>query len=344
MDAMTQEAALRDLAARLWHPLTNAIGGAERVVICAEGPIGLCPFGAFPTADGGFVIEKQVIQQLGSARDLLPVHVEQPRVTVTPNDVVIVAGVDFGDPANAVAGGLGLTLCKLDQSLKEADAVRRAFTDAMPIIGGTEATTTKLQGLASPRILHIITHGFVLPEPDNVAPLASSLDEDGWAAKSALARHLTRLSRSGLALSGFHSVQPGERAEGMLTALAASALDLHDTELVVLSACDSGLGQPAPSEGLIGLPRAFRAAGARAVLMSLWQLRDSEAASQMRVFYREFAEHQDPALALAIAQRDSIRYLRRALGKAPPTIWAPLCVIGAVRNGANRGSQEVLGR
>ena len=343
MDAMTQEAALRNLAGRLWHPLTNAIGDAERVLICAEGPIGLCPFAAFPTADGAFAIEAQVIQQVGSARDLLPVHIDQPKVTGAPNEVVIVAGVDFGDPANATVGGLGLTLCKLDQSLKEADAVRRAFTDTMQIIGGTEATATKLQGLASPRILHIVTHGFVLPESDNIAPLASSLEEDGWAAKSALARHLKRLSRSGLALSGFHGVQPGERADGMLTALAAGALDLRDTELVVLSACDSGLGHPAPNEGLVGLPRAFRAAGARAVLMSLWQLRDIEAATQMRAFYREFAEHQDPALALAIAQRESVKYLRRVLGKAPPAVWAPLCIIGAAGNYANRG-QEALGR
>lgn len=327
-DANAQEEALADLANRLWAPLAEAVGEAERILICAEGPICLCPFAALPVSDGSFLIEQKLVQQLASTRDLLPEKREAS--SEARQEIAIVASVDFGDPSRQIAGGLGITLPQLKQAQKEAKAVSQFFTAPVPIVGGADATSEWFRKLASPRILHIITHGLVLPDTSDGQGDEPST-EDEWAAKSALARHLARLSRSGLALSGFHQVRPGTRSEGMLTALAAGALDLRGTELVVLSACDSGVGQPAPSEGLIGLPRAFRAAGAQAVLMSLWQLHDGEAAFQMGNFYRMYSANNDPVVALATAQRQSIKYWRKALKKAPAAVWAPLSIIGAAQ-------------
>lgn len=327
MDAASQDAALRDLADRIWVPLSSAVEQATRILICAEGAVCLCPFAALPAASGGFLVESKLVQQIVSARDLLPAQIERTDRPDRREEIVIVAGLDFGDPTTT-AGDLGIKLDPLKESQKEAEAVRHAFPSSVSVVQVADATAAWFRGLAPPRILHIVTHGFVMAEPGPSAAQAHETDEDHWAAKSALARHVARLSRSGLALSDFHEERSGVRAEKMLSALAAGALDLRGTELVVLSACDSGLGQPAPSEGILGLPRAFRSAGASAVLMSLWKLHDREATSQMRVFYREFSGRGDPAFALAEAQRESVKFLRAAIGKAPPAIWAPLCVIG----------------
>jgi tetratricopeptide (TPR) repeat protein len=168
----------------------------------------------------------------------------------------------------------------------------------------------------SPRILHLATHGFFLPDQPrdlNCEGRGLGFDFGGFAGVN---DGLTRLSgpmmenpmlRSGLALAGantwLRSGNPPEEAEdGLLTAEDVTGLDLLATELVVLSACETGLGQVHVGEGVFGLRRAFVLAGAKTLVMSLWKVPDEPTRELMEDFYRRLLAGQGRAEALRQAQ------------------------------------------
>ena len=150
----------------------------------------------------------------------------------------------------------------------------------------------------SPRILHLATHGFFLPDqkPDL---------HDGTPGAGRLGGPLMEdpMLRSGLALAGANTwlkagSPPEEAEDGLLTAEDVSGLDLLATELVVLSACETGLGQGHVGEGVFGLRRAFVLAGARTLVMSLWKVPDGPTCELMEDFYRRLLTGEGRAEAL----------------------------------------------
>jgi CHAT domain-containing protein len=112
----------------------------------------------------------------------------------------------------------------------------------------------------------------------------------------------------------------------LLTALEVENLDLWGTELVVLSACETGLGEVQVGEGVLGLRRAFQLAGAQTVVASLWKVPDAETEQLMTNFLGRWLKGQGKAAALRQAQIDMIRSLRAsssaARREAPPLYWA----------------------
>jgi CHAT domain-containing protein len=138
--------------------------------------------------------------------------------------------------------------------------------------------------------------------------------------------------RSGLALAGANTgwgaAVAGENEDGVLTALEASTLDLRGTELVVLSACETGLGQILQSEGVFGLRRAFELAGAESIMMSMWKVPDSETRALMTLFYRKWLAGMDKHLALREAQLELRRQIVLEWGKDRPQLWAAFVLVG----------------
>ena len=99
-------------------------------------------------------------------------------------------------------------------------------------------------------------------------------------------------------------------------------MDLYGTELVTLSACETGVGEVKTGEGVFGLRRAFALAGVKNLLMSLWPVVDEITEQQMCTFYQLYAQGIPPAEALRTAQMETIRLLRKEYGKAAPSLWA----------------------
>lgn len=171
------------------------------------------------------------------------------------------------------------------------------------------ALKARLKTGRSPRILHIATHGFFLPDQkqhfdDDALPEAS----DNKLERLLKQRLENPLLRSGLALAGVNTWSrggflPAEAENGMLTAEDVTGLDLLDTELVVLSACETGLGEVRIGEGVFGLRRAFVVAGARRLVMSLWKVPDQETQELMVDFYRHILDGRPGPDALRLAQR-----------------------------------------
>ena len=171
----------------------------------------------------------------------------------------------------------------------------------------------RLKTCRSPRVLHLATHGFFLADqPRDPNKERRDLGAVGFTSGSELGRLSgagleNPLLRSGLALAGVNSwlkggSPPVEAEDGLLTAEDVSGLDLLDTDLVVLSACETGLGEIHVGEGVFGLRRAFVLAGAKTLVMSLWKVPDQQTQELMVDFYGRILAGQGRADALREAQ------------------------------------------
>ncbi len=185
-----------------------------------------------------------------------------------------------------------------------------------------EASEEKIKSIHSPDILHIATHGFFIPEQSDETPIIYSNDP-------ALA-HDNPLTRSGLLLAGveknlnFEPRKSGiiQEEDGILTALEVMNLTLDHTDLVILSACETGSGKIRNGEGVYGLQRAFLVAGASNLVMSLWKVSDEATEELMTRFYTNFLISKDKAAAFRQAQLD-IKKKYEA-----PFYWGAFVLIG----------------
>jgi CHAT domain-containing protein len=188
---------------------------------------------------------------------------------------------------------------------------------------GAEASEDNLYRLERqrPRWLHIATHGFF----DEAASLVLR------APTGAVSQIPTGnpLLRSGLAFAGANQRRlqpsPGDRGDGIVTALDISTtLDLRSTELVVLSACETGVGEVRAGEGVFGLSRSFQAAGAQTVVMSLWQVQDRATERLMTRFYEGLRDGMGKSEALRAAALS----VKAQEGTSHPYFWGAFVVAG----------------
>ena len=158
-----------------------------------------------------------------------------------------------------------------------------------------------------------------------------AVETHGFFLEADSAAQTNPLLRCGLVLSGAN--QPALRQaeasdDGIVTGMDVLSTDLRGTELVVLSACETGLGKVQSGEGVAGLRQAFQLAGARAVVATLWRIPDEETAELMSMFFDQLAAGSDKATALAQAQRGLLAS-RRAAGKSThPFFWAAFTLTG----------------
>ena len=175
--------------------------------------------------------------------------------------------------------------------------------DAQEVLTAADATEEKLKGLRGPRILHVATHG-ILPERPAGCGTATSELRRRDAAPLPLGEN--PLLRSGLALAGANARRSGDSDDGIRTAAEAAQLDLRGTQLVVLSACETGLGQVEEGEGVYGLRRALVLAGAQAQLVSLWKVADAQTQALMVDYYQRLLKGEGRSAALREAQKAMI--------------------------------------
>ena len=176
---------------------------------------------------------------------------------------------------------------------------------------------------ASPRILHLATHGFFFPDPKDTLLRQTFGDQ-----KPALHLSDHPMIRAGLLLAGAnHAWKTGKpykdgTEDGILTAYEISQMNLANTELVVLSACETGLGDIQGNEGVYGLQRAFKIAGAKYLIMSLWQVPDKQTSLLMTTFYKKWLEEK---MAIPEAFRAAQKELREA--GLDPYQWAGFVLV-----------------
>jgi CHAT domain-containing protein len=294
------------LRALIFDPLVAALDGCRRLLIAPDGDLALVPFDALPVGESGHLIDDYTVSYLGAGRDLLRFaspHARAPQAPLVMSDPDYDLG---GETVPAFARNAPFR--RLEGGFDEGRIVA-GLLGTTPMTGG-EALESQLRGHRSPALLHVATHGFFAPYVE-----ADRAPADGGGSNAG--RSATRLGRvgalpnpmlrAGLALAGANAwaqngTPPAEAEDGILTAEDVTGLDLLDTELVVLSACETGLGEVHLGEGLFGLQRAFTIAGASTLVMSLWKVPDRETSDLMARFYEGLVQGKTKIDALREAQ------------------------------------------
>lgn len=238
----------------------------------------------------------------------------------------------------------GLRWDPLKGAAEEALDVKRSLegTTYAPVklYEGKEALEEVFLSVHSPRILHVATHGYFLRHQDLDPEDRESLMQGDDTMESAAARGLGRLRgmedpllRSGLVFAGANQMgasegTPEHVGDGWVTAEDVSQMDLRGTDLAVLSACETGLGDVRVGDGVQGLQRAFLLAGARTLIMSLYSVPDRESRELMRDFYGSLKAGKSKAAALHDAEMTMIRERRTKGGTAHPFFWAGFVLVG----------------
>jgi len=319
--------------------IAPALGGSTHVLIAPDGALNVVPFSALVDDRGDFLIKRYAFTYLTSGRDLLRLGIK----TKAHGGGVIFADPSFdATPAPADASGAPTTRGRRSADLtqkawkplpgtaQEADAVTRYMRDAT-VYRGADATETALKSVHGPRILHLATHGFFLrdePAVDDRSadPATAAAPPTVYAgaapAVSAEARE-SPLLRSGLAMAGANQLRSGED-DGILTAMEATGLDLWGTKLVVLSACETGVGKVTNGEGVYGLRRALVIAGAESLMMSLWQVDDLATRDLMAGYYARLTAGTPRSSAL----RDTQLQIQANPKYAHPYYWASFLSAG----------------
>jgi len=342
-----------ELRKRLWEPLAAHLEGVSVVLVSPDGPLTGLPWAALPGSQPGTYLVHEYAFAIIPVPQLLPELLRgAPRSASEQPSLLLAGGIDFGEqnapaagaragklPPVPVFGPLAGTESEVNDLEKR---FRRTFPQAPPplVLGEDQATKQAILAAApAHRFLHLATHGFFAGESEQSILLAEQ--------RAALQRgDLRRLAgvagrHPGL-LSGlvFAGVNRSDRRpeETILTALEAAELELGQVELVVLSACNTGRGQLAGGEGVLGLQRAFQLAGARSVVASLWRVPDEETHQLMREFYRRVWSDKPVPRGEALRQaqlwmlenwkpRGGVE--RRApQGPPPPYYWAAFVLSG----------------
>jgi CHAT domain-containing protein/Tfp pilus assembly protein PilF len=339
---------------QVFQPLRPLLGGLRTLLISPDGSLNLIPFAALVDERGRYAVERYSISYLTSGRDLLRLQVSRE----SKDGPLVVAGPDFGRRSQVLASRSGkrgieaseeevkeesaratleeLYFPPLPYAAQEGEALR-ALLPGATLLTKRQATKAALSQTHSPRLLHIATHGFFLedqevalaggrgyqPLNDNPARFLEQVEQSGLRIESPLLR-------SGLVLAGANEHK--EEDNGILTALEMTGLNLWGTKLVVLSACDTGVGEVKNGDGVYGLRRALVLAGAETQVMSLWEVSDRATRELMVSYYRKLQEGKGRNEALREVQLEMVK---RADWRHP-FYWASFIQLGEWANLAGK--------
>ena len=322
-----------ELYEKLMKPLRRHLAPSQRLLFSPDGALNLLPFAALVDEDGEYLAQHFEITYLTSGRDLLRMGAESP----ARGRAMVLADPNYGKRASRevpVESGLraarsgdlersGLVFTPLPGTAAEAKALQTLLKlDAQNVLTGDRATEASLRELHGPRILHVATHGFFLNDQQMAV---AALKPVGFSSETLpLPLGENPLLRSGLALAGANARHSGASDDGILTAAEAAQLDLLGTQLVVLSACETGVGTVQTGEGVYGLRRALVLAGAQAQLASLWKVGDTATQELMVDYYQRLLRGESRSGALRVAQQAMIANPARR----HPYYWAAFIPIG----------------
>jgi len=359
----TEEDNFRNISVELYRAIftskvKQALGSVKTLYVAPDGQLNQIAFESLVDETGKYLVESYRLVYLTAGRDLLR------RRTEIGKGTVVFAAPDYNLGVKEREGQAKVLVAELEQEVVSGmrgirsrdirgtkwDPLKGAAQEATDIhkllnksqfgpvrdYPGPQALEEVFLGLHSPRILHVATHGYFLPDQEILPEDLKNLNESP---EYGAARGLARLRgtedpllRSGLVFAGANLVGSPQAdadkvGDGWVTAEEVSLMDLRGTELVVLSACESGLGAVRAGDGVQGLRRAFLLAGARSLVMSLYKVPDVESAQLMQQFYRNLKAGKDKASAMQDAELQMM-HERRKNGAAHPFFWASFIFLG----------------
>jgi CHAT domain-containing protein/Flp pilus assembly protein TadD len=320
--------ALKQLYSKLFGVFDQHIAQAETIYISPDGLTHQIAFSRLILPDGRFWVQRQTLCRIQTSRDLM----DQNKTISNQGTLVAMGGIDFDHfpdikitasdqkTADAATHKSIQRMAKRNEAFKPLPFSKKEIHQIAPyyqarwkktpqLFKETNASEYQIKHLDTPpHVLHLSTHGFYL-----------SASED---------RTERPMMLSGLALAGSNLGLKGQKdkgnEDGILFAIEVAGLNLSGTELVVLSACDTGKGAIDKSEGVYGLLRAFRLAGAHDVMMTLWPLYDQSSSEFLSYFYKTWlsSANMTPSKALRHTQLSFIKQNKDS------RLWAPYVMVG----------------
>ena len=336
----------------VWLPIEDVIGDLEYVYLIPDGVLNILPFNALINEDEEYLVQTTDLHILTSGRDLLPNEYELAR-----GDYLILAGPDYDADGvvdeNQIAVAEGRRSAALKVGIRGAGSGLRGLNfaplpgaeeegrvitvrvdeggagDQTEVYFGNDAQEQVLNSMSStPEVLHVATHGFFLEADESLRKRLLKMQRSAEI-------HVpppgdNPLLRAGLAFAGINTNAQflgdiDTVNDGVLTALEVLSLDLSGTRLVVLSACETGLGEIHEGEGVYGLRRSFQEAGVAEVVSSLWEVSDAGTQAMMTDFYDR--------IVARVPAREALRETQLALIDSPewgyPYIWSAFMIVGS---------------
>jgi CHAT domain-containing protein/Flp pilus assembly protein TadD len=274
-----------------------------------------------------YLMDRYTMHQLTSTR-YLAMGLKQKAKETIGNTMAMVGGVNYdylpgttvvlkkkkkdinASRSSASASG---RLNYLEGTKTEIERINQEVTAATwqtKLIENNEAVEeniTKLEGKEAKGILHLATHGYAFPEYNfkDTSINKNSLRYNYRYSTNPMVRSGLILAGGNWAWTGSDTLSKlGAKQNGILTALEVSQLNLNNTKLVVLSACETGLGKIEGSEGTFGLKRGFKLAGVEQMIVSLWSVPDKETMELMTIFYSVLARTLNPVISFEKAQKE----------------------------------------
>jgi MYXO-CTERM domain-containing protein len=314
----------RALDALVVQPIRPLLQGKPLVFLAPDGQLSLVPYPALRDENDNYLIESMSFTLLTSGRELL--RMTERRASRAP--ALVVAAPDYGGSGGAAGADRGLFdltrmfFPPLAETRAEAERVA-ALLDGAEVVVGADATESRLKALHGPRVLHVATHGYFLADKaQRLGAQSRGLELEAVGERRKLELD-DPLLRSGLAFAGANVVPEallGVGDDGLLTAMEAASLDLWGTKLVVLSACETGVGEVRNGEGVFGLRRALSLAGAETQIISLWKVDDSATRALMEATFE--------ALTKGAGRSEALRQAQLAMIGRHPYEWAAFFTAG----------------
>ncbi len=318
-----------DLYKLIWYPMENELKDIKTVYLSPSGWLHKISFPALVKDKNTFLCDVfDIREQTSTAKIAIPESFSFDNNT----SATIFGGIRYNtnfskDETWQYLEGTKKEACEISKLLSKKLKKVSVFTDSL----GTESCFKEVA--QNSNWLHVSTHGFFYPDPEST-PITyqKQKTETGTVTFRGGAgyglwqfvRNKNPLMRSGLVFAGANEVWNEEvitdREDGMLTAQEVAVLDMRKCNLVVLSACETGLGDIKGSEGVYGLQRAFKMAGVKYIIMSLWQVPDKETVEFMEMFYKKLLKEKDVRQAFNETQKE----MRK---KYDPYFWAAFVLI-----------------
>lgn len=327
---------------KLWKPIERLLQGVKTIYFSPTGFLNDLAYAAFKCEDGGYLSERYELHQMLSTGDLVALREQTDSKSVTSASLY---GAVFYSPeqeslANSISKGTahrGMAqdgrgaIQDDDEAFGYLSFTKQEIADVCRIFNDHQVTAARKSGFepteqalrcisgCSPQVLHLSTHGFFIKGD-------ASATENKFLARFPSTRG-SSMQRSGLALVDANRAWEGatdkpEEADGILTANEVALLDLSQTRLAVLSACQTAVGEYS-IEGVYGMHRGFKQAGVRSILGSLWNVNDKSTARLMELFYQKWLSGTTMQKSL----NEAIRELRKEYPS--PFYWAPFVLLDA---------------
>ena len=263
---------------RLLSPLVKDIGDADHLFVVPDDVLNLLPFSALTATDNRYLVETRGVTYLASSRDLL----RFAKGPAPREPALIIAAPEFA--AGGKQSSPSTSFEPLPGAAREGKAIARIVPRAR-FVEGRAASESFVKRMHGPAIVHFATHAFFVGPSQ---PRAKKTSGDSSRTVTQVGRVTTDpapLLRAGIALAGAGSIGEGGE-DGVLTALETASLDLRGTKLVVLSACETGIGDVRAGDGIYGFRRALTLAGAESQVLTLWRVDDATSADLMAEDHR----------------------------------------------------------